>query len=76
MLNEAKCLENKKDNKTLIDDCQCSSCNDGFYLSKRQCLQCNSKCRTCRDKDEKCLSCEEKNYLTEEKTCKNYAENF
>ena len=57
-------------NKT-VDGCKCSSCNDGFYLSNYQCLQCDSNCATCYGIATNCTSCNNGLYLNSEKSCDN-----
>ncbi|EAR86012.1 leishmanolysin family protein (macronuclear) [Tetrahymena thermophila SB210] len=37
----------------------CKSCNDGQYLNRGQCLQCNNSCLTCERYSDFCTSCQQ-----------------
>ncbi|KAL4503914.1 hypothetical protein ABPG72_022544 [Tetrahymena utriculariae] len=39
------------------DSNQCLSCKDGYFLSGKQCLPCDSPCKTCNTSSSTCFSC-------------------
>ena len=57
----------------LTNSCNCSECNEGYYLEEHQCKKCSDNCKNC-DNFTKCNTCNN-NYVLENNICNKFHEN-